>query len=948
MIYLEEIDIVRRRFTDFGITLAEMSAKKRELEEETIKSLKDGFGSVLEVLNDESVKAVSDVSNLYLSYVKDLQSKMSQQNIAMSSAFTGVSDVFSKVKEDFAKLIENMESGGVGGVEDETKSGPISKKYAKQPKKAGGGYLAKEIRSTKSIFKGWMGKLKIPQVGSVLAGGIMLMAYGYFEEKRIQAEAGEIKNILVASFGGALDSALNKATRTFSVLQETLQKFYGISKEDTQGVLSAFVEGGVDITHLELGKIDKDITSVNKNIITQSLALDKMLNIAGGTSAKRMTDLMRDYGMGLSEANESLTKLVFAGKNSGLGTEQFMSNVMGAADALKEFGFSVDEVIDMSVKLQDMYEKIGVPKQFAGREAALGMKQLASGLISLSDDWKALVGEKMGYGKGLVAKQKFMEATSRIAEGKEGGEEELYNIAGAITSVALQQGGGDEVRARDFMDRMGLGFKGAQAAFALGMEKLKGRPLSSKDTDQKRNLKILKDSFITEKQKKNQSELMMSQWMKGMSLVGSGILGAVMDLTAYVIAGFRTLIGTMVNLSQGNLKAQEGLMKKWDEFNAVSDKNTDKIVRGIELMGDAAKKFGFDAFGDSLKAAMKVPTGFGGTGAIWKRDGGSPSSASPKTMVQLVTVPVPVGSVETGSKFGFGGDAPSGMGKDWVGGGISLKVDSITQKGDIIFGLSGNCPRCGLAFGEGGGYDFNTAGGQTALGGYDIPEKYSDVQGVGKHSALDVYALGRVLQREAGGYKPGKLQEDHMRSIAWTALNRQRASGGKKSITDITTGGAGWGKQGDKRAYATTDEIKDRKTLDFARKFLADPGKDPTRGAQSFFHATPGKGLGKSQGYVPDYALGGVGGITKTLRIGGKHFATVKSGAQDAPEGRALRGTLKSAFGQTSKKDDMNYEPGKVQPRKEVSKKPEEARPVKSGDANYVPGFGGFGMTMGK
>lgn len=881
MIYLEEIDILHQRFTDLSIALKEMSKEKKELEEDTIKSLKDGYISVVDdVLGNEEFRKAAGMSEASAGYAKDLKNRLEKNLGITDQAFVDVSDVFGEPEDLFEQL-----TGAVRELGEE--AAPSVFPPSEEEKKERGpvaGYMAKEGKSVKRWFGGVAGKLKIPRFGGIIAGGIMMMAYGYLDADRVRAEAGEVKNILVASFKGGVNNVVAQGTRRLSALQESLQKFMGISKDEVQGVASALVEGGVSVEEM-LSKVDANLGRIGNNFVTYTLGLDKMFELAGGTTAKNMTELMRDYGKTMGEAKESITDMLFAGKESGIGTQQFMKNVMEAGSTLKEFGYDIDDVVDITANLQKAYEEIGVPRQFAGRQAALGVKQLAQSVIQMSDDWKIIIGEKLGYGQGLEARQKMMEAYTRAAKGSRG---DLMEQAGAMYQAAMKAAEGDEATARYVMEEsMSTSFRGADAIAKVGKALAEG-DIEQAQKEMAKNSKLLKDAFKTERSKTSQFQLKMNKWLKGLSKIGQGILGFIGDTLAVLVAYLRAIPAFIANLVSMDFDANERLANKLDEFSINTKKHTDKLLAGVNQMGEAAKGFGIDAFGKNLARAFTADFSGPGSGSD---AGGSGGQATGGSVVQVVTVPVQ--QATSGGTVSFEGEPDDEQAairrgltteeEGWVGGGIGVEFQSVSENGDIQLQLTGNCPRCGLTF-----------------GGEDGDMSFMGLEGVGKWSGRDVEAMARVLQKEAGGYRP-KYHEESA-SIAHTLLSRAKRSGGKPgSVYQSATRGHGWGEQGTARPYATPIKPKPR-TIDFARKVLGGSVENPHPGALTFFHAKPGDKF--SAGHIPKFAKKGRGGIvgvtpSASARKGVKAFF-VKPGASDVPEGAAGRRYLRGTAGGAS------------------------------------------------
>jgi hypothetical protein len=162
----------------------------------------------------------------------------------------------------------------------------------------------------------------------------------------------------------------------------------------------------------------------------------------------------------------------------------------------------------------------------------------------------------------------------------------------------------------------------------------------------------------------------------------------------------------------------------------------------------------------------------------------------------------------------------------WIGTGIELVNKGVDQMGDINIEVGGDCPRCGLAFG-----DIN----------------------LGDATSEDVESLSRMLFQEVGASQLGsKSGREELAGVAYTALNRLKGGKRGSTLTDVITSGHGYGKQGNKRAYGTaTDERLQgheeefAKVRSFAKDVIAGKVSNPVGASTMFYHDTKGKGYGK-------------------------------------------------------------------------------------------------------
>lgn len=929
-----QIDDIKIKFTELGQAVYDLSTENEEFFEDTLESLQEFKYVVSGGISEKTIEKVRDT----IEVVENQQDKILGLFTDFSHKSGSSLMLFNKVLEDAQnKFIDlsHLSTEAVSKGEDLKNravfSFPIPK--IKKPDKdnnisKGPPSLAmKEAKSLKSTITGMLRRIHVPLPGAILAGGVMWMAFGFQRRDRIRAEAGEVTNIIETAYDNAVRGMVRKGTNYISGIQESLQRYYGIARSEVQSVAKAFIDGGVKIEEM-LGGVDNKIGMVGRTFMEFTLGLDKMFELAGGDSARRTVSYMTDYGKSIKEAQESTLKLMMAGKESGIGTMAFVNNVENAAGSLKQYGYDIDDVINMSITLQERFERMGVPKQFAGRQAALGLSQMASTIVSMSNEWKMMIGEEMGYGKGIDAIQKMQEAFSRVATG--GKKDELFNLIDKLGKIVNKAAQGDETLAKYILKEasgLNLGVEGSNAVMMVN-KALEEGDLKRAEEVVGKNLKTLQKSFLTERQKQSRFQRNMNEWMDGISRVGEGMLGMVGNILATMVAFFKSVPQLIINLVSGDDKANKILMERIGSFTSGMDSSLSQMSAGFKTMASAAKKTGRTILGSTVKdleRAIKfdplgiqkatvdninkfpsvftdtvskfkpatvetgiAPSIFTGTADVATAIAGFKPVEAPGVdtfgkveiapvmrqfptpvgtqQVRIITVPVnvPVPIEGGGGTYQMPiteayARTPEGDVRldedEWVGGGLAVVTGATDQLGNITMSLVGNCPQCGLIYGD-----------ESIMGESQV--------GLPAYSMRDEETLARMIRSEVGKARYTGSKEKEAVGIAYTALNRMRAGGRHrgKSLHEIITGGAGYGVQGSEREYSTAREatMGSRK---LARRILEGKYADPTGGATSFFHSTGGAGYGSKRDPTKRTALPAfTKGLINTLNINQASF----------------------------------------------------------------------------
>jgi murein DD-endopeptidase MepM/ murein hydrolase activator NlpD len=612
---IQKLAEIKVLFTDLGLAVSRLSSENKDSFAEIsmgISRLQRGFNSVLP---KQSLKKLAETANLVsenvLKSFSEIQTDKFEASGLSKNSFvndlTGLKGKIEAIKEAQAQEISKKQSKGV----KKEKTAEEKEEDKDKRTRIYGKSVIDQVAS-------WATKLKIPLPGNIMGGLVGIMAYGVMDSQRVKAEAGELTNILVTAFDGTVKKLVNSATSKMSAMQEVLQKFYGVSRKEYQASADALIKGGNAIEDISR-TADASLGMVGKDYTMFALGVDKMFEVAGGTTSKRMVEYMQQYGGSLKDAKEYAQDLMFTGVKSGIGWENFVKSVESTSQALQTMGFRVEDVIKVSDKLRIQYEKMGVPKQLAGRYAAKSMGEMAAGLANMADSWKLILSEKLGFGSGISGYLKFQDSLTRVMKG--GDSKELERTIVSITDVVIKMFEGDRDKARFALQKeLGFGQEGARSAMMIN-EAVKKGDFTSAAKEVASLKKELAKSIETEAEKTSKFQLAMNEWMKGIAKIGNGMLGLILVFIAQAVAFFRSVPAFFNAIAHGDEKELTRLSDNIRDIGAPKDALIKEMEDGFALLKDAGGKmvgeimkgvtdsldraFNFDPFPKSVQT--KIP-----------------------------------------------------------------------------------------------------------------------------------------------------------------------------------------------------------------------------------------------------------------------------------------------------------------------------------------------------
>jgi hypothetical protein len=379
------------------------------------------------------------------------------------------------------------------------------------------------------IGQGLMGIMQSTPLGGGLFG---LLMHGYREMDRMKAEAGEVANIINAASGKAVAGSVQH----FAAFQEYAQKQLGISRQEVQGSLKVFIDGGVEMRDI-LKAQEPRAATVGKDAVQYTLALDKQFEWGGGTSARLAMQLVANKGETIESATGQLTRMAFHAQRAGAGTQDFVQSVVKAAVDLAQFGIDAESIAAYQEDVIGRYKELGVNGEVAAGYARAGLGEVTQGLNAAPLGIQARLGEELGMGQGLEARFALHDAVNQRDKKR------FAKIVMGLSRIAQEEtkgtgGGSDNTRQRSYLESAGFGFEGARLIIEMG-KKMHGGKLEELTSSE---WKALDGAFTTEAQKMSDMAKSRNELLGGMAQVGQGMLQVVSNFAAIAIVSIKALM----------------------------------------------------------------------------------------------------------------------------------------------------------------------------------------------------------------------------------------------------------------------------------------------------------------------------------------------------------------------------------------------------------------------
>ena len=458
------------------------------------------------------------------------------------------------------------------------------------------------------IATGMMGLLG----GTALGGGLFgLMLHGIKESDRLAAEAGEITNI----FSAAGSTVSRGAMAHFANFQETAQQFYGIARQEVQGVLKEFMLAGVSIEEIMAGG-HRGIGVVGHDVVTLSIGMDKMFEMSSGFTAQAAMQVVRNQGVGVGDAVDRIVKVEMLAHRASVSVADFTNEAVQASSELANYGIRVDSVAVAMSSLQERFKDIGLNSQAAMEFAQQGVKEISSGVKSAGLSVQVMLAEQLGLGSDVSARYKLLDSL------QSGSQHSFIEVAQGLHRVASKQtkgtyGGSDEVREREYLERQGMGLMGSKAIYTIGEQVSRGQKI---DEVSKQEWEDIRKAFQIEGTKTSDLQKKSMKLSKDLAKMGQGILFTITNFMALMIISIKTLMSVDWKMSvvEGMIKVTLGksaaeMLRSVADAVGVSDtvasKSTEHILEMFHKQWSAtakAAKHAYSGMSDSLSAMNDI------------------------------------------------------------------------------------------------------------------------------------------------------------------------------------------------------------------------------------------------------------------------------------------------------------------------------------------------------
>lgn len=471
-------------------------------------------------------------------------------------------------------------------------------------------------------------KLKSSLLSELPMGGLVGLAlYGRFKQEDYAA-AGRTVGIQFQRIGSIVDKNIGR----FSGLARTLEENLIGTRAEIGAVASSLVDAGV--TYDEA--IQSPITSAKgftNTLLGTSLAADKFFQVAAGTNARMMDQVMASTGKTAREAQEQILQLGFAARGTGQDFMRFTSSALQVSANLRMMRVDTKDVAEAQLLLQKSLEDImpGASKQYIAAAAQSGMAQISQGLSGMSMGLSAVIGERMGRRvpgvtggpvQGLEAYVAFREGFQ--AEPGTERDTVFKEMVNELGILAQEQG---KTRSEQivFLEQMGFGFEGARAVVEMREEVKKG---TSVDEAFNKRREEFQNTAKTEAEKQSAYQRALVKAQHALQDIGSGILGLLVTGFASIIKFFQYALAWIAGSDEDKNALRKDLMK----LSRQTDASLDQTMKGIGKLADVGV--------DIAKFTVKMPTGGGKSGDVEGKKGYDKTISDLESELENETDPV--------------------------------------------------------------------------------------------------------------------------------------------------------------------------------------------------------------------------------------------------------------------------------------------------------------------
>jgi len=703
---------------------------------------------------------------------KDAARQVEQIHGRLALDFMKITDSMGELRSVFASLAgatgegddekpDEDEGAGGGGDEDPSKKGSILGKVGK---------FFNVFKQASSAWTSGVSRvasgMEMPMTGAGPMAIVLLLIEGMFygvknaEEKRVQAEGyaqrwyGTIRATTSEGFQRGQESA-RELGRELTELTLT----YRMSKEEAATVVRTLSGAGLTIDEVS-HKTSIVVEGVQQNLVIATAAIDQKLRLQTGTAAQATTRLMRQYGYDASIAVQKVARLALLGRESGIGIETFMNDVMDAGQQMRRYGADIEDAVSVASSLKRNLMKKGLSTHLAGSLAMMATGEIAEGLAGMSEGMQMVMAQHMGMGQGIAAYYVLNDARFRKAPGTQA------KMAVALVEIAKAGGAGTTAQIAEVVRQLAPHLS-PQAAMQLveNVDALKGAHTSKEQ--QHAAEQAFNDAFESQQDRTANYQVKMREIMEGMAESGAALFNMLVSVLAEVVIMLRRVPLELLAWIDSILPGRQMSSADYKQLHAMRGA-TDRILdQHMQYTEDF--KEGISRMGHGIAGMVDSP----GMAALTSALSGSPEEVS---RAAKRVDPRKIESLFAGDELG-GAHATGG-------GAVTADVDAAT-----MLSLSSAARNRDVAYGQ-----------QAVLGLPDVQQEIETSGGGSGHGAftdVDVIITNVTFENNVSGHPkahvsyrvvPGARAHGVTRSglPATTAATAAATSG-----ATTVTGGAG-------------------------------------------------------------------------------------------------------------------------------------------------------------
>lgn len=278
-----------------------------------------------------------------------------------------------------------------------------------------------------------------------------------------------------------------------------------------------------------------------ESVLMTSVRLDSLFRLGAGTSARMMSQMVRDFNMDATESASVMAGIALRARDAGTSVMAFTTSVMRSAAALRTQRVDITEVAEAQLKFQEALQRGGLGEEFAAGYAERAVGQITQGLSGMGVGLSAVLGERITTRREVegvkdARKVEGLEAYYAIREGFQGQEGGEGRGMFAETVVELgklaAEGNRTEAEQRFFLEKVAkTGFEGSKAIVALHADIKGGMDINKAIAKHQDDLQ---GAFKSRAEETSTFQRSLLKIQDGVAKVGAGILSA-------VISGFKLM-----------------------------------------------------------------------------------------------------------------------------------------------------------------------------------------------------------------------------------------------------------------------------------------------------------------------------------------------------------------------------------------------------------------------